>query len=136
MQLNEVFIAGFLGRDAEVFSTKDGKLIVTLSLCTTIKEKSVWNKVKVFEPWANSAKEFRKGDNVFIKGSLSENKWTDKKTGQERSQIEILAFITTRLSRQEASRQSFIQGSSDIRESLEEAKFDLDEEIKLEDLPF
>lgn len=133
MQLNEVYLAGFLGRDAEIFQTANGKLIVTLSLATTIKEKTSWFKVKVFEPWANSAKEFSKGDNVFVKGTISENKWTEKQTGKERTSLEILAFVTTRFARAEAGNAAWAQKIDS--QGIEAPSFEVDNKPDVE-LPF
>ena len=96
MYLNEVTFAGFLGKDAETFATAGGVDIVTLSICHTYKGKDnketvTWVKCKVFAPWSTSAKNLKKGDNVYIKGSLRENKWTDKESGKERSSLELTA---------------------------------------------
>lgn len=94
MQLNEVTFAGFLGKDAEVFVTQSGVKIVTLSVCHTYKadskETTTWMKVKVFGGWADSADKYRKGDNVLVRGRLTESKFEDKE-GNKRTSIEIAA---------------------------------------------
>lgn len=95
MQINEVIYAGNLGRDAELFKTQSGMEVVTLSICNTHKGKDgkeavTWLKAKCFGAWANTAKNFKKGDNVMVKGRLQETSWEDKQTGQKRTSIELI----------------------------------------------
>jgi len=105
MQLNKITFAGYLGRDPEVFSTQAGKLIVTLNIAYSHKkagseeEQTTWATAKVFGLWAQSAKEYKKGDNIVVEGQLSESKWEDKKTGEAKSKLEILAYSVGRFER-------------------------------------
>lgn len=96
MQINEVTYAGFLGKDAEFFSTEKGMGIATLTIANTYKgkdgkESTTWLKVKCFGNWAKEAQAFQKGDNVIVTGRLNENKWEDKATGKPRSTLELVA---------------------------------------------
>lgn len=110
MQLNSVTLAGFLGKDPEVFKTSANKTIVTLSVAHTAKsgdkEYTTWARVKVFEPWSHTAKEYAKGDNVIVQGALSTNEWDDKKTGEKRSSLEIKAFSIGRCAKERKEKEA------------------------------
>lgn len=98
MQLNKITFAGYLGKDPETFSTQAGKLIVTLNIAFSYKKpgseekQTTWADAKVFGTWAQTAKNYKKGDNVVVEGQLSENKWKDKETGKDRTKLEIIAY--------------------------------------------
>lgn len=95
MQLNELYFAGHVGKDAESFTTKTGKQIVSFNLCHTIKGKNgakdatTWIRAKVFGAWCESAIQIKKGDNVFVKGTLQISEYT--KDNEKRTMVEVLA---------------------------------------------
>jgi single-strand DNA-binding protein len=97
MQLNDISFAGFVGRDAETKVTQNNAKIVNFNLCHTLKGKdgradvSTWVRVKVFGAWAETASSLKKGDNVFVKGSLNVTEYTNKE-GVKKTMVEISAF--------------------------------------------
>ncbi len=95
MQLNELLLAGFVGKDAAEHTTKSGTRIVSFNLCHTNKGKnggkdiSTWVRVKVFGQWCETAIQIKKGDNVFVKGPISLSEY--EKDGVKHSMIEMIA---------------------------------------------
>lgn len=107
MQMNELLIAGFVGRDAEDNTTKGGTRIVTFNVCHTVKGKNgakdvnTWVRAKVFGTWCDTAAGIKKGDNVLIKGPICLNEFTGK-DGTAKSSLEIIANTIGLLKKSEA----------------------------------
>jgi single-strand DNA-binding protein len=94
--LNEVLLVGGLGRDPELKTSGKGGAYCNLALATTDgkkgHEKTNWHKVTLFGANAqNAAKYLKKGSQVFIKGILTYNDWTDRQ-GQKHREAEVVAF--------------------------------------------
>lgn len=99
--VNKVILVGNVGKDPESRRTQDGKLIVTLSVATSEswrdkstgdrKEKTEWHKVVIFnEGTAKFAEQYiKKGNKVYVEGSLATRKWTDQQ-GVERYSTEVV----------------------------------------------
>ena len=96
---NVAQIIGNLGRDPEVRSTQNGK-VVSLSIATSESwkdkhsgeriERTEWHRVVLFNPGLCDLAEkyLTKGSKVFIEGQLKTRKWTDN-DGVERYSTEI-----------------------------------------------
>ncbi len=101
MALNRVDLIGNLGKDPEVRTTQEGKDIVTLTVATSEKwkdkstgeqkEATEWHRVVIFsQGLATVAKTYlKKGQKVYVSGSLRTQKWTDK-NGIDRYTTEII----------------------------------------------
>jgi single stranded DNA-binding protein len=93
---NSVVMDGHLGADAKIIPTKTGTLIVAFDLAHTEIYKDLkttnWYAVSVLGQAAQDAKDYRKGDHVGVRGKLSVYKYSDRKTGEERSKYQITAF--------------------------------------------
>ena len=99
--VNKVILVGNLGKDPEVRNTQDGTKIVNLTLATSEtwndrasgerKERTEWHRVVIFnDRTADVAERFlKKGQKVYVEGSLQTRKWTDKE-GQERYTTEVV----------------------------------------------
>lgn len=99
--VNKVILIGNLGADPEVRHTQDGRAIANLRVATSEswrdknsgerKEKTEWHRVSVFnEGLAKVAEQYcRKGQKVYIEGSLQTRKWTDQ-SGTERYSTEVV----------------------------------------------
>jgi len=89
--MNQVYLMGRVGQDAELRTTASGKNYVKFSLATARKkgEEFVtdWHRVTLF---GKKAEKLSKGDTVFVSGYYTQNKWTDR-NGQERETMEVLA---------------------------------------------
>lgn len=108
MLLNEVKLAGNLGRDAEFKQTPQGIPVVQFSIAYTDKakdgtEKVYWFDVVCFGKTAEMAASYKKGDNIIIVGKLEQQTWEDKTTGQKRHSIKVIAFVTAKVERNQSN---------------------------------
>ena len=99
--LNKVILIGNLGRDPEFRSTNNGKEIATFTMATSDswkdrltgekKEKTEWHRVVVFnEGLVKVIKNYlKKGNKIYLEGSLQTRKWVDN-AGQEKYSTEII----------------------------------------------
>jgi single-strand DNA-binding protein len=99
--LNKVVLIGNLGRDPEFRSTNNGKEIATFTMATSDswkdrltgekKEKIEWHRVVVFnEGLVKIIKNYlKKGNKIYLEGSLQTRKWVDN-SGQEKYSTEIV----------------------------------------------
>src|SRR5271166_3680215 len=99
--VNKVIIIGNLGKDPEVRSMQTGDRVANLSIATSetwkdratgeSKEKTEWHRVTIFAEHAIGVVErfVKKGDRVYIEGSLQTRKWTDQH-GAEKYSTEIV----------------------------------------------
>lgn len=84
--VNRMIIVGNLGKDPEVKTTQNGKKVVNLSVATSRtwrdresgerKESTQWHKVVVFnETLVEEASHLRKGQKVYVEGSMEYRTW-------------------------------------------------------------
>lgn len=83
MSFNQVILIGNLGKDPEQRVSKDGNLISIFSIATTDgwgdNKKTNWHNVIAFKKTAEFVNNnFKKGDQILIRGSLEYGKYTDK----------------------------------------------------------
>lgn len=99
--VNKVIVVGTLGRDPEVKYMPSGGAITNVSVATSEqwkdkqtgekKETTEWHRVVFFNRLAEIAGEYlRKGQQVYIEGSLRTRKWQGQ-DGQDRYTTEIVA---------------------------------------------
>lgn len=99
--INKVMVQGRLGADPEVRYTPNGAATATITLATSerwrdktsdeMKENTEWHRVVLWNKPAEVVGEYcRKGDELFVEGSLQTRKWTDT-AGVERYVTEIKA---------------------------------------------
>jgi single-strand DNA-binding protein len=97
MQHNEIYFAGYAGRDAEEITTASGVRIVKFSLCHTEKGRdgrgdiSTWLEIVTFGTWCDLAATVRKGNNVMVKGKLQIRDW-ETKEGEMRQAMEVVTL--------------------------------------------
>ena len=99
--VNKVILVGNVGKDPEMRSMQSGGKIANLTLATSEtwndkasgerKEKTEWHRVVVFnERVADVVERFvKKGDKIYVEGSLQTRKWTDQ-SGQEKYTTEVV----------------------------------------------
>ena len=99
--LNKVVLIGNLGRDPEFKSINESKEIATFTVATSDswkdratrekKEKTEWHRVVVFnEGLVKVIKDYlKKGNKIYLEGSLQTRKWVDN-SGQEKYSTEIV----------------------------------------------
>lgn len=98
--LNKVMIIGRLGQDPELRYGANGVPVCKFSVATAEsytdregqrQEKTEWHRVTAFQKLAETCANYlHKGSLVYVEGSLTTNKWTDKE-GQTRYMTEIKA---------------------------------------------
>jgi len=97
--LNRVQLIGNLGRDPEVRTTRDGKLVVTLVIATSESwkddrgnrvERTEWHRIVIFSEGLGQIAEkyLEKGSKIYLEGKLCTRKWQDQ-SGADRYSTEI-----------------------------------------------
>lgn len=99
--VNKCIIIGRLGKDPEVRRMSSGEPVVNLSIAASEswkdkatgerKEKTEWIRCVIFNPHlAQIAEKYlRKGQNVYVEGSLQTRKWQDK-DGEDKYSVEVV----------------------------------------------
>ncbi len=99
--VNKVILVGNLGKDPEIRNTQGGQKIVNFTLATSEtwndkasgerKERTEWHRVVIFNDRIGDIAEryLRKGNKVYVEGSLQTRKWTDQ-SGQEKYTTEVV----------------------------------------------
>lgn len=70
MSYAQITIVGRLGKDPEVRQTQTGKELVTSSVAVGKDEKTTWFNISAWERTGSWLKDARKGDVVFVQGTL------------------------------------------------------------------
>ena len=131
--LNKVLLIGRLGADPEIKQMVNGKSVARLSLATSQtwkdknsgekKEKTEWHRVVIFnEGLVNVVQQYvKKGAQVYVEGQLTNRKWTDEKTGQEKYSTEVVlqGFNSTfTILSSKNNQNTSIENKSDVKSSL------------------
>ncbi|TAN06769.1 MAG: single-stranded DNA-binding protein [Rhodanobacteraceae bacterium] len=101
--INKVILIGNLGADPDVRYSAAGTPACTVSVATNeswkdkqtgeLQERTEWHRVKFFGKLAEIAGEYlKKGQQVYIEGSIRSSKYTDK-DGIERWSTDIIANV-------------------------------------------
>lgn len=97
MSVNKVILVGNVGQDPEVKTFEGGEVArITLATSETWKdkqgqkqEKTEWHELELWGGLAKVAGDYvKKGDKLYIEGSIKTDKWTDKE-GNERKTTKI-----------------------------------------------
>lgn len=107
--VNKVILIGRLGADPETKAMPSGESFVKFSVATSEtwkdktsgekQEKTEWHNVVAFGKIAEVAgKWLKKGQSVYVEGSLSTRSWEDKESGQKRYMTEVKMREMTMLS--------------------------------------
>ena len=99
--MNKVMLLGNIGRDPEVKFTTKGIAFTNLSIATEKRVKGEngdwskgveWHSVDVYGKQAETCGQYlKKGRTVFIEGRLQTEKYEDKKSGESRTKLKIIA---------------------------------------------
>tara|TARA_B100001540_G_C15541525_1_gene521598 strand:+ start:45 stop:500 length:456 start_codon:yes stop_codon:yes gene_type:complete len=145
--LNKVLLIGRLGADPEIKQTINGKSVARFSVATSQswkdknsgekKEKTEWHRVVVFnEGLVNVVQQYlKKGAQVYIEGQLSNRKWKDEKTGQDKYSTEVIIqgfnSSLTMLGGGGANvnKEPFVSQDKKSNDEISQAPNDLDDEI-------
>ena len=99
MNLNKAIFVGNLTADPELIHTPKGTAVVNASLAVNEfytpedgerQQVTTFIDVKVWGPSAeNFAKLAKKGQEILIEGSIRQDTWEDKESGQKRSKLYV-----------------------------------------------
>ena len=90
--MNNITIAGQLGRDAELRATNKGESVCSFSVADSAgKDKpTIWWSCQLWGKRADVLSQYlTKGQSVTVSGTVSEREWADKTTGEKRKSMEI-----------------------------------------------
>ncbi|MGC1414573.1 MAG: single-stranded DNA-binding protein [Candidatus Acidiferrum sp.] len=100
MSVNKVILVGRLGRDPETRYTGGGQAVANFSVATDEsykdrngerQKRTEWHKIVAWGPKAEFAQKYlKKGNLIYIEGSIRSSEWQDKE-GQKRTKTEIIA---------------------------------------------
>lgn len=78
--MNNITVAGTLGRDAELKTTPNGESVLNFSVADSVsRDKTYWWNCQLWGKRASSLADYmKKGQSVSVSGSVSENEWADK----------------------------------------------------------
>lgn len=89
--MNNITVAGLLGRDSELRSLPDGTHVLTFSVADSQgREKpTIWWNCQLFGKRAGTLQQYLgKGQQVAVSGNVTEREWRDK-DGQPRKSMDI-----------------------------------------------
>jgi single-strand DNA-binding protein len=89
--MNSIFLAGYLGRDAELRHLQNGDAVVNFSVADSAgrDKPPIWWNCQLFGKRAESLAQYlTKGQAVAVSGSVSEREWTDK-DGNKRKSMDV-----------------------------------------------
>ena len=100
--VNKVILVGFVGKDPEVRYTDKGQAVAELRVATSRawtdrasgqrREETEWHDVEVWGKTAKACGELlAKGGQVYVEGRIKTDRWKDRKTGEDRSRVQIVA---------------------------------------------
>lgn len=146
MDLNRATILGRVTRDPEVRSTTSGQSVCTLSVATnrswtdsagTKQEKSEFHNVVLWGKLADIAGQYvTKGRRIYLEGRIETRDWTDN-AGVKKYRTEIVAENMIMLDGPRGtSPQSPAEGGNTYSAPSVQNQPAIEEEIKVEDIPF
>lgn len=115
--INQVTIAGHLGKDAEHNVLDSGLSICNLSVATSKKKKNEqsgkwetvhteWHNVACFNFYADKARDLKKGHAVFVQGEIKTDSWQDKESGETKYRTKIMANHVSKIDTRKPENQS------------------------------
>lgn len=93
---NRVILVGHLGQDPETLENGPTRFSIAVNDrwkdgAGEKQERVNWFNVVAWNGLSESAQKLKKGQAVFVEGSLRENQWVDEGTQQKRYRVEIVA---------------------------------------------
>ncbi len=98
--VNKVILLGNLGKDPEVKFTPSGTPVAKFTIATSDRfkdkdgqwqDRTEWHNVTAWARTAEIAGEYlKKGNKVYVEGSLRTHSWEDKQSGQKKYMTEIV----------------------------------------------
>ena len=102
MQMNRIELAGYLGSDPQTRYLGSGTKVATVRLAESYRfttrdqkeqEHTNWHNLVFYGPLADMAEGYKKGDNVFLEGTMQVRQYTPV-DGHRRTHYEVIARTT------------------------------------------
>jgi len=145
MNLNKAMIIGNITRDPEVRNTPQGTPVASFSVATNFvwtdgsgqkQEKVEYHNIVAWRRLAEICGQYlKKGSKVYIEGRLQTREWDDQQ-GNRRYRTEIVAENMIMLDRAGGSRGGDFPAAAPTQASSPAVDEPIEEEIKVEDIPF
>ncbi len=145
MDLNKVMIIGRLTRDPELRNTPTGKAVATIGLATNRvwvdasgqkQKQTEFHNVVLWSKLAEIANQYlRKGGKVYMEGRLQTREWTGQ-DGVKRYRTEIVGESMIMLDSRPAGSVGTFGATSEPTIVSEAPQEVIEEEVKVEDIPF
>ncbi|TNE80364.1 MAG: single-stranded DNA-binding protein [Bacteroidetes bacterium] len=142
MSVNKVILIGNVGRDPEVRHLENQRVVANFSLATkeyyrdrsgNRQELTEWHNIEMWDDLARTAEKYVvKGKLLYLEGKIRTNSWTDKESGQERSNKIIRANVMTFLNTGGGSGES--RSENKEGNPYQESQSDMNSDT--DDLPF
>ncbi len=144
MDLNRVMLIGNLTRDPELRNTPNGKAVASMSIATNRfwtdaqgqkQKEAEFHNIVMWSKLAEIASQYlHRGSKVYVEGRLQTREWTGQ-DGIKRYRTEIVAdnMIMLNGSSENAGKNRPMESGSAPAENAGEV---IEEEIKVEDIPF
>lgn len=101
--MNRAIVIGHIGSEIVLRNTKNGTPVVNLSVATNVRRKdgvesTTWHRAVLWDRLAEYAGQYlKKGDAVYLEGTISSNNWTDKEGVKHyRNEINARELISLR----------------------------------------
>lgn len=144
--LNKVYLIGNIGQDPDVRSRQAGKEVALLSVATNSYQKddqgnwkchTAWHRVVVFQDFYVSwlKANVRKGDSLFIEGTLSYSEWLDKSKLHKRKVAHIVVHGPGGRLHLLKRKQDCLTKDSSVKDTLQENARNKIPESILENIP-
>lgn len=114
MSFANTTIAGNLGRDPELKTTKGDLTIASFSVAVSIRGETHWYNCKAFGKTADFVTKYlTKGRTVVVNGEMRSSHWEDK-SGNKRTSWELIANTVQAIGPRDASAAPAVEDSSEI----------------------
>ena len=125
MQMNRIELAGFLGSDPQTRYLGSGTKVATVRIAESYsfttrdqkeQEHTNWHNLVFYGPLADIAEGFKKGDNIFVEGTMQVRQYTPV-DGHRRTHYEVVARTTHLIAKIQRSNESPVANVPDTRHS-------------------
>jgi single-strand DNA-binding protein len=123
MQMNRIELAGYLGSDPQIRYLGSGTKVATVRLAESYRfttrdqkerEHTNWHNLVFYGPLAEIAEGFRKGDNVFVDGTMQVRQYVPS-DGHRRTQHEVVARTTHLIAKSRNAKEAPPANDADAR---------------------
>lgn len=145
MDLNRITIIGNMTRDPELRTTPNGKSVASFSVATNRywtdqngqkQKETEYHNVVLWTKLADVAGQYlHKGNKIYIEGRLRTREWTAQ-DGTKRTRVEIIGENMIMLGSRPAGAAGSTTVATGNSQSAAEPQEVIEEEIKVEDIPF